>query len=328
MLLSIVIPVYNASNTIKRCLDSVWAAQLPEGEYEVVCVDDCSPDNSIEVIEGIQKTHSNLRLLQNNENLRAGGARNHGVRKASGEYIVFIDSDDYFESSTLNNAFVTISETLPKLDILYCDFSREIEGRPSLTPIHKIKDLTIQTGESFLLRNGLPLSSCKYLFRKDLMLENNIFFTEKMTAEDGDWTLRLSLMAKRMQFFPQILFHYVLMPASVTASVSFSSAKDVLYEVKRIDDIAATVDDKNVREKIIMIRNAQTRDAINRYLKCWHNVKEKGETLKKCIVNDKGYNGYVKFAVTHPFFFSFLSNLAMPAVICMLRIKRFIKGRL
>lgn len=328
MILSIVIPVYNASNTIKRCLDSVWNAKLPEDEYEVVCVDDCSPDNSIEVIEGIQKTHSNLRILKNHENLRAGGARNHGVRKAHGEYIVFIDSDDYFESSTLHNAFIAISETLPKLDILYCDSSREIEGRPSLSPIHGIKDLTIQTGESFLVRNGLPLSSCKYLFRKDLMLENNIFFTEKMTAEDGDWALRLSLMAKRMQFFPQILFHYVLMPDSVTASVSFSSARDVLYEVKRMDDIAASVEDREVREKIIMIRNAQTRDAINRYLKCWHNVKEKGVTLKKCIVNDKGYNGYVKFAVTHPFFFSFLSNLTMPAVICVLRIKRSIKGRL
>ena len=91
MFLSIVIPVYNGENTIFRCLNSIWNQGLNENEYEVICVDDCSTDNTIKILSDIQKRHINLRLLLNEYNKRAGGCRNYGVREAKGEYILFID---------------------------------------------------------------------------------------------------------------------------------------------------------------------------------------------------------------------------------------------
>ena len=85
MFLSIVIPVYNAGWIIEKCLDSIWNQGLSEEEYEVVCVNDNSTDDTLEVLDRVAREHKNLRVVSNKENLRAGGARNRGVREARGE---------------------------------------------------------------------------------------------------------------------------------------------------------------------------------------------------------------------------------------------------
>ena len=94
MLCSFIIPAYNASSTIVRCLDSIYTLGLAEQDFEVVCIDDCSTDNTIEVIEHYAKKHSNITLLRQARNHRQGAARNRGVSIAKGEYIVFVDSYD------------------------------------------------------------------------------------------------------------------------------------------------------------------------------------------------------------------------------------------
>ena len=104
LFLSIVVPVYNASKEILYCLNSIWIQGLLNDEYEVICVDDCSTDHSVDVIKSEMMKHQNLKYIRNKRNLRAGGARNQGVKKASGKYIVFIDSDDYFHTEELQQA--------------------------------------------------------------------------------------------------------------------------------------------------------------------------------------------------------------------------------
>ncbi|MEE1090066.1 MAG: glycosyltransferase family 2 protein [Paludibacteraceae bacterium] len=121
--LSIVIPVYNAGWIIEKCLDSIWSQGLLEEEYEVVCVNDNSTDNTLEVLDEIAHEHKNLRVVSNTENLRAGGARNRGVREAQGEYILFIDADDYYHAGGLKKAFDYQKEH--RLDIL-CVISQDI----------------------------------------------------------------------------------------------------------------------------------------------------------------------------------------------------------
>ena len=91
---SFIIPAYNASNTIVRCLDSIYTLGFSEQEFEVICIDDCSKDNTISLIEKYAKQHTNLTLLCQSENHRQGAARNRGVAIAKGKYIMFVDSDD------------------------------------------------------------------------------------------------------------------------------------------------------------------------------------------------------------------------------------------
>ena len=92
MKLSVIIPVYNAEKYIQETIESVYAQEI--ADMEVICVDDCSTDDSVRVIRELQQAHDNLHLLQNTENHYAGFSRNRGIEAAAGEWIHFLDADD------------------------------------------------------------------------------------------------------------------------------------------------------------------------------------------------------------------------------------------
>lgn len=134
MFLSVVIPVYNAEKCINRCLESIWKQGLSINDFEVICVDDCSTDHSIDIIKVQQERHDNLIIVYNSENLHAGGARNKGVREARGEYVAFIDAGDYYHNGSLKRAVNFLQAT--SIEILMCDSSREIAGYPNDEFVH------------------------------------------------------------------------------------------------------------------------------------------------------------------------------------------------
>ena len=219
--LSIVIPVYNAASTISRCLDSIWCQGLDEAEYEVICVNDCSTDNSVEVISETRKTHHNLRLFSNTENIRAGGSRNRGVREAYGEYILFIDADDYFHPGALK--VVCDYQNRCELDILMCDFARHTISNENNILVLNFKSQEIMTGRQFLIVNSLPWGPCKYVFKRSLMTDNNVFFTERVSCEDVDWCHKIAFFAATMQYQPILLSHYILHDSSQTSVENYNS---------------------------------------------------------------------------------------------------------
>ena len=103
--LSFIVPFYNVEKYIGACLDSLYAQDIPEEEYEVICVDDCSPDNSKSIVKEYQKQHANLVLIEHPSNKGLGAARNTGIRAARGQYLWFIDSDDMVCSNVLSEIF-------------------------------------------------------------------------------------------------------------------------------------------------------------------------------------------------------------------------------
>ena len=115
-MLSYILPVYGAEFFIAKCLDSIYSQGIPESEFEVICVDDCSPDNSRGIIKAYQIKHPNLILVEHDINKKAGGARNTGLYKARGKYVWFIDPDDYIPEG----AAITIINncTANNLDVL------------------------------------------------------------------------------------------------------------------------------------------------------------------------------------------------------------------
>ena len=90
---SIVVPVYNSHATLPKCLDSLIAQTWQD--LEIICVNDKSKDNSIDIIEEYQQKDNRVKLVNHEENMNAGGARNSGIRAATGEYICFCDNDDW-----------------------------------------------------------------------------------------------------------------------------------------------------------------------------------------------------------------------------------------
>ena len=100
--LSIIIPVYNVEKYIRPCMESIFRQGLDEDDYEVIIVNDGTPDKSMEVIEDIIAAHANITVI-NQKNLSLSVARNNGIAAAKGEYILMPDSDDFLIENSLKS---------------------------------------------------------------------------------------------------------------------------------------------------------------------------------------------------------------------------------
>lgn len=104
VVVSVVIPVYNAETYLHDCLDVVCNQTL--NDYEIICVDDCSEDHSVAILEEYRHQYNNVRIIRQPENMGAGPARNRGIQVAHGEYIAFMDADDYYQhKDSLKNLY-------------------------------------------------------------------------------------------------------------------------------------------------------------------------------------------------------------------------------
>lgn len=327
MFLSIVIPVYNSAEYLPKCLDSIWSQGLPEDDYEVVCVDDCSTDDSLAVLQQEATSHRQLRVLQNPTNLRAGGARNYGVKEARGKFIQFIDSDDYFHPGSLLKAYYYQKQHL--LDILVCDMSRESYGGPiSDIFVLNYPCQSILSGRDFLLANGLPGGPTKYLFLRSLMADNDVWFTERVASEDPDWTWKLPFFARTMQYQPILIHHYVLYPDSSVGS-EYKSKKAIFDRVccgKRIMDLCNLYGEK---EKQMIFRYAIVIYKVGLLYFCAisSSTKEKISIINNYVIKKQELPGLVGFAANHPIHYALFSTVISPLFICLLFIKRFLKKR-
>ena len=126
--LSFIVPVYNVEPYIEECIRSLYNQDIPQEVYEVICVDDCSPDGSRAIVERLQKEYPTLKLLIHTENKRQGGARNTGMKVAQGRYIWFVDSDDYIKPNCLKSLLEQAEKE--DLDILDFDFDADYSKQP------------------------------------------------------------------------------------------------------------------------------------------------------------------------------------------------------
>ena len=106
-LFSIIIPVYNCEKYIEETLNSIFEQDF--NDYEVICIDDCSTDNSYNFLLKAQEQHKNLKVIKNTVNMHQGAARNRGIEASKGKYLWFVDSDDLLEKNALKNLSIYLS---------------------------------------------------------------------------------------------------------------------------------------------------------------------------------------------------------------------------
>lgn len=215
--LSIIIPFYNVEQYIAQCLDSVYNQDIPEEEYEVVCVDDCGPDNSIAIVEQYAKKHSNLIVVRNKENRKLGGARNAGMEVASGKYVWYIDSDDFIEP----NVFGRLLEEVEKNDLDVLHFNYEWYPDRNNPDNHRVADTEIMTGTDMFFDKRFVwfhdlVTAWRKLYRRSFLLEHNIVFAEHIMFEDNDYAIRVFADAKRVKHISLNAYSYRSNPESIT----------------------------------------------------------------------------------------------------------------
>lgn len=327
MILSIIIPIYNGETTIRRCFESIWSQGIEEENYEVICVNDCSTDNTADIVKQQMEHHNNIRLLNNKENLRAGGSRNYGVKEAKGEYINFIDCDDFYYEGALKKALSYAKDN--NLDILTCELSRHTQVCPNDRPTLNLKDTNILTGRQFLINNSLPWGPTRYIFKRGIMIENVVWFKEKCICEDVDWAHKIAFYALRMQYQPILLQHYIIHNRSTTGN-EYKSLKTVSQKIQsglRTYSLIDLYDEEKEFNQIINVSKIIFENSLKYFTLLKDSPCKKSRIIVDYIPKDIRLGKFVMFARCHSLLFSTISTIVFPLILVALRIKRIIWKR-
>lgn len=222
---SLIIPIYNTEQFIERCLRSVFEQTFENVEY--ILINDCTPDKSIEVAERVIKQYPDRKvsIVNNQKNIGSAGVRNIGIKMAKGEYIIFIDSDDYVEPAMLEEMYHNAK--VNNADIVIADYYVNYPQKQ----IYK-KQIAPDTGvecAKWILSGLLHSSNCNKLIKMELYLNNNISFIEGIDMwEDMSTIPRICYLAKKVVYLPKAYLHYVQYNEnSYTTNLTEKSLRDI-----------------------------------------------------------------------------------------------------
>lgn len=227
---SFILPCYNIGRYIAGCLDSIYAQDIPENEFEVICVNDCSTDNTREVILSYAAKHPNLTLIDHTENLTAGGARNTGIEASKGEYIWFVDPDDAIKPDCLQELYSKAVET--GVDILFFNYDDADENLKVRREDKTYPDSDVYNGQEFILKyfkNKFATFGIiwREIYRAGFLRETGIRYPIMRKAQDVVFLWKVMLRAERVCSVSKAYYTYRSNPYSVTkhqtvAKVAFS----------------------------------------------------------------------------------------------------------
>ena len=205
--ISVIVPVYNTSKYLEKCIESILNQSLKE--IEVICINDGSTDNSLEILEKISKQDRRVKVIDQ-RNSGASATRNVGLRLAKGKYIICIDSDDWIEKYYFENIYKKAKEN--NLDMVISDILFDFENKIILKKDLEISDDKIITGKEYMkvfFKNGGLGYSWNKLVKREIYSKNNIYFNEAIYAiEDVEFVTRLSYFLKKIGKVNKAFYHY------------------------------------------------------------------------------------------------------------------------
>ncbi|WP_338789112.1 glycosyltransferase [Metabacillus sp. FJAT-53654] len=219
---SVIIPVYNAENYITQCIDSLLNQTLQECEF--IFINDGSKDDSQRIIEGYQKLDERIKLI-NQENQGVSIARNVGLRVANGEYIGFVDSDDYIDKKMYEKLYTSAKQS--DFDVIISNFESEIEGHKIITnypfPIEVTlnNDYINQEILPYFLKEDNLNTGCNKIYKNKVIRENNLKFPEKVPlGEDGLFNMRFFSFANTLKYIDYTGYFYREVEGSATRNIA------------------------------------------------------------------------------------------------------------
>lgn len=214
MRLSIIIPAYNAGKYLERCVGSCEEQSVPQDEFEIIVVNDGSKDNTLEVAESLADKYSNLRIFSK-ENGGSSSARNMGLDHAKGDYITFVDSDDYLLPGKLA-AVLSVAEN-NKLDLCIFNFKVMSHDGSSVNTDNPLKKGKIYNCEEASIQGYQVGSACGKLYLRKMLESNNIRFrTDIIFGEDSYFSFQVLLKSGRIMNTDVCAYVYTANPLSVT----------------------------------------------------------------------------------------------------------------
>lgn len=211
-ILSFIIPLYNSAQWLGKCLDSALNQGIDLNELEIICINDGSPDNSIDIANEYKEKYPNTFVVLDQENQGPSGARNNGMQHATGKYLCFLDPDDYLIPNVYGK-FIKQME-VESLDMLRFNFQR-VDENDNILPVlgeDKIFDYTpeLMTGSEFLAtRLGIGCHIWRYMYRTDIIKKNNIWCFTGDYYDDTPWLPLVLMKTERMNITSIIAYNYL-----------------------------------------------------------------------------------------------------------------------
>lgn len=228
IILSIIVPIYNVEQYLRKCVDSLLHQDI--SDYEIILVDDGSPDGCPAICDSYAAEHVNIRVVHR-DNGGLSAARNSGIEVAKGEYVMFVDSDDYIEPNVLKGLLAQVERD--NLDVLryrlqYVNPQYEVYNPYKSDPF-KGNNYSEEPTDGVSFLNSRMSTACyawAFILKRELL--KGCIFTPGIYFEDTDWTPRMLCRAKRVASTQTVVYNYLVREGSITNAVNRSKQKKVL----------------------------------------------------------------------------------------------------
>ena len=207
--ISVIVPIYNVEKYVKRCLDSIL--QQTYKDFEVICVNDCTPDNSMRIVdEFVEKYPDKVKRVDNPQNMGLGAARDQGMKYARGEYLIFFDSDDYAKTDYLETYLTEMEHS--QADIVMGGYIR-VEQDKEISVFMKKTTYTPWLYCAVWMR----------MYRRSFLQEHKVDFRGIRLFEDAPFNHRCMLQGAKVSIMDYCGYYYVCNPTSLTRTQNGST---------------------------------------------------------------------------------------------------------
>lgn len=231
--ISVIIPIYNVGFYLQECVNSVIKQTYKN--LEIILVDDGSTDECPNICDTYAKQYSNVKVVHK-QNGGLSDARNVGILNSTGDYLLFLDADDFWKDSTavqslvdrinlthadlLNYSYIKYYEDLKK----YINYFEDMEPLP--LEFNKLESI------QYLLNNNLYIASaCNKLIKKSLFEDGNLYFVKGIYSEDIDWCLRLLIKAESVDFICENFYCYRQRSGSISHTINDKKCHDLTNNI-------------------------------------------------------------------------------------------------
>ena len=276
--LSIIVPVYNVKRYIRPCIESIFRQGLNEADFEVIIVNDGTPDKSLEMIADIISQHKNITVI-NQENQGLSVARNKGIKVAKGEYIIMPDSDDLLIDNSLKPLLEKALET--KVDLVVADFLNMTDEEIEEFYKEEFKQPELQykkvVGEQIYLEllNPRQCFVWRTLYRKEFLITQGLSFYPGLRYQDIPFTHECYLKANNCIRTNIHLNIYRSWPGSSTNAYKFENSKHFIsaialtWQLRQIEGLSSDLLYK-IEENVYISFRSMIYDTL-------HGIKEKND---------------------------------------------------
>lgn len=284
MLISFIVPVFNAQKTLQRCVSSILSQGLDEFAFEILLVNDGSTDGSYEVCEELSEKHRCIRVISQ-RNAGPSNARNNGIQSARGEYICFVDSDDNLVPGELAH-LLNLCDGKNDLVRYWCYL---------VYPGHHVKDdagdggvLFHGSGLDYLRRFGLETFCWNYLYKKQFLLEKRLFFPSGIIGEDFSFMFDVMMANPLIISVARRIYVYNIHPNSLstnrTAEHSRRWVNDLIGSLAKIEKTLESFrgSDPAIFEKSQRCLDNKINSLFSRMLTAKYSIREFRDIIASC----------------------------------------------